>query len=159
MSRQSGLRASDADREKIAQRLHGAMIEGRISPEELDERLGAVFSARTYGELSAVVRDLPRLGASRSRTASLLRTLSPLQAMIALAVTLPVLLLLLAMVIFLVTGLLAGYAVWMLAMWWLVGRRGRVCTGGHRGQRLHSGCPRRLDRSSHGPGARAGFWA
>ena len=53
------LRASDSDREQVAQRLHGAMTEGRLRVEEFEERLATAFSARTYGELDRVVRDLP----------------------------------------------------------------------------------------------------
>ena len=45
--------------EAIAERLRRAMGEGRLLAEELEERLEAVFAARTYGELDAVVADLP----------------------------------------------------------------------------------------------------
>jgi hypothetical protein len=60
MARRATLRASDADREHVAERLRNATAEGRLLAHELEERLGAVFSARTYGELDAVVADLPR---------------------------------------------------------------------------------------------------
>jgi Domain of unknown function (DUF1707) len=43
----------------VVQRLHRATTEGRLLAEELDERLGSVFAARTYGELDALVADLP----------------------------------------------------------------------------------------------------
>jgi hypothetical protein len=59
MAKRATLRASDADREQVAERLRHAAGEGRIVAEELEERLEAVFSARTYGELDAVVADLP----------------------------------------------------------------------------------------------------
>jgi hypothetical protein len=59
MNRQSSLRASDADREAIAERLRKAAIEGRLEPEELDERVGLALRARTYGELGRLVADLP----------------------------------------------------------------------------------------------------
>src|SRR5438045_325217 len=59
MARRSTLRASDADRERIAERLRHATAEGRLLAEELEERLEATFTARTYGELDAVVDDLP----------------------------------------------------------------------------------------------------
>src|SRR2546430_6440723 len=59
MARRSVLRASDEDRERVADRLRHATAEGRLLTEELEERLGTVFSARTYGELDAVVSDLP----------------------------------------------------------------------------------------------------
>ncbi|MEU3275430.1 DUF1707 domain-containing protein [Saccharomonospora sp. NPDC006951] len=53
------LRASDADRERIAQVLHTAMSEGRITVAELEERLGTVYEAKTLGELEPVTADLP----------------------------------------------------------------------------------------------------
>ncbi len=55
---QSHLRASDADRERIAQVLHKATAEGRLDIHELDERLGAVYAAKTYGELVPITADL-----------------------------------------------------------------------------------------------------
>jgi DUF1707 SHOCT-like domain len=55
----SSLRASDADREQTAEQLRHATTEGRLTPDELDERLGALYRSRTYGELDALVADLP----------------------------------------------------------------------------------------------------
>ena len=60
MARRSQLRASDADRESIAEQLRDAAAEGRLLAEELEHRLEVAFSARTYGELNAIVADLPR---------------------------------------------------------------------------------------------------
>ena len=59
MARRATLKASDADREQIAERLRKATAEGRLLAEELEDRLEATFAARTYGELDAVVADLP----------------------------------------------------------------------------------------------------
>lgn len=53
------LRASDADREQVAERLRHATAEGRLTADELDERLDALYTSRTYGELDALVADLP----------------------------------------------------------------------------------------------------
>ena len=53
------LRASDADRERAAERLRAATAEGRLSAEELEERLERALAARTEGELAALVADLP----------------------------------------------------------------------------------------------------
>ncbi|GAA3371950.1 DUF1707 domain-containing protein [Streptomyces sannanensis] len=53
------LRASDADREQVAERLREAMAEGRLDMEEFGERLDATYKARTYGELEPITRDLP----------------------------------------------------------------------------------------------------
>ncbi|WKX72349.1 DUF1707 domain-containing protein [Streptomyces sp. XD-27] len=53
------LRASDADRDRIADILREALAEGRIDPEEHAERIDAVYRARTRGELEPLIRDLP----------------------------------------------------------------------------------------------------
>ena len=53
------LRASDADRDRVADRLREALAEGRITAEEHAERIDAVYQAKTYAELDAVVQDLP----------------------------------------------------------------------------------------------------
>ncbi|MFF5841948.1 DUF1707 domain-containing protein [Streptomyces massasporeus] len=56
------LRASDADREKVADILRDALAEGRLDMEEFEERLDATYKARTYGELAPITRDLPAAG-------------------------------------------------------------------------------------------------
>ena len=53
------LRASDADRERVAERLRVAAGDGRLTPAELEERLEHAFSARTGPELEPLVADLP----------------------------------------------------------------------------------------------------
>lgn len=53
------LRASDADREKVADVLREALAEGRLDMEEFNERLDVAYRARTYGELAPLTRDLP----------------------------------------------------------------------------------------------------
>jgi hypothetical protein len=53
------IRASDSDRELVAERLRHATAEGRLSTDELEERLEALSVARTYGELDRLVADLP----------------------------------------------------------------------------------------------------
>ena len=58
----AGLRASDQDRDRTAEILREAAAEGRLSMAELDERLDAVYAAKTYAELEPVVRDLPSSG-------------------------------------------------------------------------------------------------
>jgi hypothetical protein len=56
------LRASDADREKVADVLRDALAEGRLDMAEFEERLDATYRARTYGELAPITRDLPAPG-------------------------------------------------------------------------------------------------
>jgi len=52
------LRASDADRERIAQVLQDAHADGRLTLEELEERLGTLYRSRTLGELARLTEDL-----------------------------------------------------------------------------------------------------
>src|SRR5215470_20426377 len=55
----AGLRASHDDRDRAVEVLRVAAGDGRITAEELDERVGAALTARTYGELAALVSDIP----------------------------------------------------------------------------------------------------
>ncbi|MBT2469672.1 DUF1707 and DUF2154 domain-containing protein [Streptomyces sp. ISL-66] len=58
------LRASDADRERVVERLRDAVAEGRLDMDEFEERLEATYKSRTYAELEPLTRDLPALGAT-----------------------------------------------------------------------------------------------
>ena len=60
------LRASDADRERVANTLREAAGDGRLTMEELDERLDAVYAAKTYAELEPITRDLPAAGTAHA---------------------------------------------------------------------------------------------
>ncbi len=60
------IRASDADRHQVAEVLRDAAGDGRLTLDELHERLDGVFEARTYAELERFTRDLPAPGASPS---------------------------------------------------------------------------------------------
>lgn len=53
------MRASDAERERVAEALREAVAEGRLTMEEFDERLEAAYTARTHADLEPLVRDLP----------------------------------------------------------------------------------------------------
>jgi Domain of unknown function (DUF1707) len=53
------LRASHADRDQVAELLRVAAGDGRLSAEELDDRLELALTARTYTELAALTVDLP----------------------------------------------------------------------------------------------------
>ncbi|MFJ4710881.1 DUF1707 domain-containing protein [Streptomyces sp. NPDC088785] len=53
------LRASDADRDRIADILREALAEGRLDADEHAERIDGVYRAKTVGELEPLVRDLP----------------------------------------------------------------------------------------------------
>jgi DUF1707 SHOCT-like domain/Cell wall-active antibiotics response LiaF, C-terminal len=56
------LRVSDADRDQAAEVLREAAGQGRLTLEELDERLDMAYAAKTYADLEVVTRDLPRVG-------------------------------------------------------------------------------------------------
>ncbi len=53
------LRASDADRERVVAFLRDQSLVGRLDAEELDERIGAAYAAKTVRELQALLVDLP----------------------------------------------------------------------------------------------------
>jgi hypothetical protein len=65
-SAQADVRASDADRDRVADILREALAEGRLDAEEHSERLDAVYAAKTVGQLEPLVRDLPQPGARRA---------------------------------------------------------------------------------------------
>jgi hypothetical protein len=134
------LRASDGDRDRVADRLRNAAAEGRLLTEELEERLGVAFSARTYGELDAVVADLPAARDNR-------RHKTPLwvKATLALAI-LMAMMAVLAVVALVFIGLAGAWLLWVVAAWAFLGRGGARASG-HRGHsrpaphpshRLHS---------------------
>jgi hypothetical protein len=56
------LRASDADRELVAEILRQAAGDGRLTLDELDQRLVAADVAKTYAELEELTEDLPAAG-------------------------------------------------------------------------------------------------
>jgi hypothetical protein len=60
------LRASDADRERVANVLREAAGDGRLTMDELDERLDAVYAAKTYAELEPITHDLPDAGTAQA---------------------------------------------------------------------------------------------
>lgn len=99
MATRGNLRASDAEREQVAERLRRATAEGRLAADELEHRLGIALSARTHSELNSTVADLPggRLGQRRSKRQ---RALTVVRAHpVLLFVAIPVLLVAVAMLI------------------------------------------------------------
>jgi len=58
-ARQGRWRASHADREQVVGALKAAFVQGRLTADELDERVGQALAARTYAELAALTTDLP----------------------------------------------------------------------------------------------------
>jgi Domain of unknown function (DUF1707) len=60
------VRASDAEREDVSRQLSAHAAAGRLTPEELGERLDAAYAARTHGELMRLLEDLPAAPAPRA---------------------------------------------------------------------------------------------
>lgn len=56
------IRASDADRERVTARLRDHFAEGRLTRDELDERVTAALNAKTVGDLRGLMTDLPGPG-------------------------------------------------------------------------------------------------
>src|SRR5215472_15278270 len=56
---QGELRASHMDRDRVVELLRVAAGDGRLTPDELDQRLEAALTAKTYAELAALTTDLP----------------------------------------------------------------------------------------------------
>lgn len=63
-----GLRVGHAERDAAAADLGEHYVAGRLTLEELHDRLGAVFTAKTYGQLNKIMADLPRLRRPGSHT-------------------------------------------------------------------------------------------
>ena len=53
------LRASHADREHVVDVLKAAFVQGRLTKDEFDMRVGQTFASRTYAELAALTADIP----------------------------------------------------------------------------------------------------
>jgi hypothetical protein len=62
----SDLRVSDEDRERVAREIRDHYAAGRLTQDEMDERIAAAYGARTERELSALRADLPPLPVTRS---------------------------------------------------------------------------------------------
>jgi len=65
----SELRASHEDRDRAVELLRVSAGDGRLTADELDERLELAMTARTYGELAQLVADLPAAGSVASAPA------------------------------------------------------------------------------------------
>jgi hypothetical protein len=93
MAMGSEIRVGDAEREAAAAQLRDHYADGRLTLEELNERLDQAFAAKTRADLSALTRDLPvtprpaaslalQPGSSRSRSGGrAFAALAPLLAM------------------------------------------------------------------------------
>ena len=114
----------------MAERLRNATIEGRILAQELEDRLASALRARTYGELDALVADIPGDGVAgrpRSRRRQLIRA-HPVGA-VALLVTITLIVFVVAALLLAVLFAFSG--VWIiLALLLLTHRHGRYSQRG-----------------------------
>jgi hypothetical protein len=97
------VRASDAERAATAELLRREHAEGRLTTDELDERLGRCYAAKTRGELDALMIDLPyerrQERRQRRRHGPYARPFPPLIALALLAALI---------------GVTGGHALWLL---------------------------------------------
>jgi hypothetical protein len=130
MAPHSSLRASDADRDAVADQLRHAAVEGRLEHDELEERLHAALRARTYGDLKRLLVDLP------SRPVALERRMvgaSPVPRIaFAVAVRVAVTLALVAVVVTVAALLTAWWIIWVVVWFGLRGRRSAIARLGPR---------------------------
>ena len=59
MANSPEMRASDADRDRVAAILREHTAQGRITMDEFNERLESLYKSKTYGELAKLTSDLP----------------------------------------------------------------------------------------------------
>jgi hypothetical protein len=125
MAQRGSLRASDEDRDQIAERLRRATAEGRLHAHELEERLARALRARTYGELDDVVEDLPRDQVTKRGRGDI----DWMHPAIAVAIAIPLAMVAVAVValaaVFVMSGVFAVWMIWVLLGWFVFGGRGR----------------------------------
>ncbi len=134
MMRDPNMRASDADREATADRLREHHTDGRLDPDEFQERLDRCFAAKTVSELAELTRDLP---SETVRRASGGRTSLGLLGGLRMIPIVPIILAIVA--IHLIVGVVSG--LWILVPLFFLARftlfrRGLRVWGGRRGAAL-----------------------
>ena len=153
------LRASDSDREKIAERLRVAATEGRLSTDELDARLGAALKARTYHELDSLVADLPGKKLAPRRTGA--RGLAVSHPVAATAIALAAITVAIA-ALAIVAMVGAAWIGWMVFAWIFFGSKRSRCGSHMSGPNGRQNRPLRPGLGPHArstaPG-RSSYWA
>ncbi len=139
MASHSSLRASDADREAVAERLRHAAVEGRLEPDELEERLHAALRARTYGDLRRLHSDLPAKPMAWERGRAEVMPAARIALAVAMRVAVALAVVIVVLVVAAVTA--AWWVLWALVWLALWGRRSRSA---RLGARTRWGC-------AHGP--------
>jgi hypothetical protein len=111
------LRASDADRDRVAALLREHHAAGRLTADEFQERLTATFAAKTFGELDELMADLPAIDLYQlpdrfiaGQSSALAR--QPVSDVVARTAAI-----LTAVGLYVVTGV--GFGIWWIP-WWLI---------------------------------------
>lgn len=142
MASRAILRASDADRDAVVERLRTAAAEGRLETDELDERLDVALRSRTYGELDGLLTDLPSAPAPWQRRQ--VRVVPAVQSALAVAMPILVTVLVVAAVVAAIAIAAAWWAIWAL-VWFVMCGRGSCST-----RRLGAGAGRHRAARPHG---------
>jgi Domain of unknown function (DUF1707) len=126
VSKRGTLRASDADRDQVVERLHQASTEGRIGSDELEQRVSTALKARTYDELEATIADLPGSPRGRDRSGQVARRSAPGWALSTVRANPMLLLFVIPMVAVTAALVVAAAVVWSLIMvvFFMLGGRG-----------------------------------
>jgi DUF1707 SHOCT-like domain len=147
VARRSTIRASDADRESVVERLRSAAGEGRIAAHELEHRVTVALKAKTYGDLDATVADLPAEregGRRRSGGSRVLTTVREHPVLVVAA--LPILIAVVAVVLAVMILLLMAWATVTLFVVAITHDRRRIHGPGPRGRGpwMYTGSQHRL---------------
>jgi len=125
------LRAGTADRQRVVDELQRHYVDGRLSADELGERVSQATAARTFGELQAVLADLPPLEGPAVSTVVDQPARSPWPAAewgLPVGAVLALLAVLLLVWLVAIPGLHLGFVpIWPLFIWgfFFIGRPGR----------------------------------
>jgi hypothetical protein len=111
------LRASDADRDRIAALLREHHAAGRLTADEFQERLTATFAAKTFGELDELMADLPAIDLYQLPDRSIVGQSSALARQPVSDVVARTAAILTAIGLYVITGV--GFGIWWIP-WWLI---------------------------------------
>ena len=128
--RPAGTRASDGDRDAVVSDLSEHFQAGRLTTEELDERIGRALAARTWGELGELMADLPAPGASAAASGAQPR---PLSGRVAPPLVAPLVGLGIAAVVLVTVAHLGWGLIWLLLPVLFIARRS-ICHPGQSGR-------------------------
>src|SRR5262245_34242099 len=138
------MRAADSDRQAVADKLKQALDEGRLDLGEYDERLQKTYAAKTYGDLSGLLDDLPAAPpATQPKSDPVAQGAAPAPVMSSRGGQLVKAWLggfggifVVSSVVWLITSLGSGHALYFWPVWLLIpmvlGGLGRIGVGGDR---------------------------